>query len=539
MKYTSQQKAALADLPELRPLILEVLKKLGRGLATFQHKQRSAKVLQQKFDIVTQMIPVLFRTCQHVRGHLLADHMPVISDVLDTPIYCEREGKTVVFNASSLPKIVFHQQGQERLEPKSSKTFEARVWRSTLMNPLFRVTFDRAFAQHQLPAYVPWNQLPHADMSLLDKLHQIVINVCHSVSRGRAPAIHLRSRQSSNLVQTPEGYWTLLDKLTARDMRKKRSALQVTRLLKMVEFFILQITSNKRSSLRQTYYISESWGRAVKFDNQSDSDNAVEDIEVLTNFPRENFGIYAEERGHAFGALKLKHVTRNGLEQIDLRDSGGSGYSIPFDVNLIEPVSMEAKYILCIEGSAMYRRLKDQNFHETAGCVLVSLTGQPPRSTRLFVKKVAEHFNVPVLMFIDCDGWSKMIAATMYMGAVKTAHMSEFLTTTSAKILGVSIHDVLAYDLPTDRLSKRDRMCLQLLLKNPRFATQALQTQIRLQLQKGVKSEQQAFAKYGLEFVVKVYLPIKLAQLGLWPHAVPQWTKPAETDAGDAVKVSF
>ena len=52
-------------------------------------------------------------------------------------------------------------------------------------------------------------------------------------------------------------------------------------------------------------------------------------------------------------------------------------------------------------------------------------------------------------------------------------------------------------------------------LTDPRFATDYWRKQINLQLSLGLKSEQQAFAARGLDFVTKKYLPARLADMGI------------------------
>jgi len=52
-------------------------------------------------------------------------------------------------------------------------------------------------------------------------------------------------------------------------------------------------------------------------------------------------------------------------------------------------------------------------------------------------------------------------------------------------------------------------------LSDPRFQDPEWQGEIQLQLDLKKKSEQQALAKYGLDFVTDTYLPEKLEQMGL------------------------
>ncbi len=107
-----------------------------------------------------------------------------------------------------------------------------------------------------------------------------------------------------------------------------------------------------------------------------------------------------------------------------------------------------------------------------------------------------------------------MFAGIAY-GAIKTAHISEYLATPSATYLGITADDILAYDLPSDDLSNKDIEALKAELTDPRFADGWWQQQIKMMLDTGKKAEQQSLAKYGLDYVTDTYLPEKLADLGL------------------------
>jgi DNA topoisomerase-6 subunit A len=117
------------------------------------------------------------------------------------------------------------------------------------------------------------------------------------------------------------------------------------------------------------------------------------------------------------------------------------------------------------------------------------------------------------LVFLDGDPWSYRIYASIAYGAIKTAHISEYLATPSAVYLGITADDILAYDLPSDDLSSKDIQALNAELSDPRFADQWWQSQINDMLELGKKAEQQSLAKYGLDFVTDTYLPEKLAEI--------------------------
>jgi DNA topoisomerase-6 subunit A len=100
-------------------------------------------------------------------------------------------------------------------------------------------------------------------------------------------------------------------------------------------------------------------------------------------------------------------------------------------------------------------------------------------------------------------------------GAIKTAHISEYLATPSAQFIGITATDILQYDLPTDKLTDMDIRALNAELNDPRFADRYWKDEIETMLKLNKKAEQQALAKYGLDFVTDKYMPDKLNEIGL------------------------
>ena len=67
----------------------------------------------------------------------------------------------------------------------------------------------------------------------------------------------------------------------------------------------------------------------------------------------------------------------------------------------------------------------------------------------------------------------------------------------------------------TDKLNEQDIKALQSELTDPRFDTDYWKEQINMMLKLGKKSEQQAFAGKGLDYVTDVYLPERLGEMGV------------------------
>jgi len=163
----------------------------------------------------------------------------------------------------------------------------------------------------------------------------------------------------------------------------------------------------------------------------------------------------------------------------------------------------------------MFDRLVENGFDERYNAVLVHLKGQPARSTRRFIKRLNEEMRLPVVVFTDGDPWSFRIFASVAYGAIKTAHISEYLATPTAEFVGITASDITNYDLPTDKLTDVDVRALNAELKDPRFADEYWRGEIETMLKLNKKAEQQALAKYGLDFVTDRYLPEKLSNMGV------------------------
>jgi len=120
---------------------------------------------------------------------------------------------------------------------------------------------------------------------------------------------------------------------------------------------------------------------------------------------------------------------------------------------------------------------------------------------------------VPVYAFVDGDPYGYFnIYRTLKVGSGNAAHMNKFFCVPSVRFLGVTPEDIVAYKLPTHPLKEVDIKRAKDALRNDPFVKhhKPWQKAINQMLKMGVRVEQQAFAKHGLDFVVNKYLPAKL-----------------------------
>ncbi len=344
--------------------------------------------------------------------------------------------------------------------------------------------------------------------------------IWNQLDRGEIPHMRLPLRTKQNLeFRMREGVWKLGRQMGTRSARKLDGALMLLRTFYLVDFINEMARDRKTSTLRELYYISEAWQEA-KFHSEDESNLLIEDLEVMCERLREDFRLHPEENGASvIGDLTLRERNRKGVvKTINCRDDvGDGGYSLPFNVEKekIDFVKTSAKFVIAIECGGMVDRLAENGFDEQHDAILVHLKGQPARSTRRFLRRVTDELKLPIVVFTDGDPWSFRIYASVAYGAIKTAHLSNYLATPSAEFLGVTASDIENYDLPSDHLSEQDIRALQAELTDPRFATAEWRAEIELMLKNGKKAEQQSLAKYGLNYVTEHYLPEKLAEMGV------------------------
>ncbi|HDN05843.1 MAG TPA: DUF2399 domain-containing protein, partial [Candidatus Bathyarchaeota archaeon] len=170
-----------------------------------------------------------------------------------------------------------------------------------------------------------------------------------------------------------------------------------------------------------------------------------------------------------------------------------------------------ADKVIVIEKGAMFTRFIEEKAHKKFNAILVHTAGQPPRATRVLIRRLNEEMGLPVYLFTDGDPWGMHIAMVIISGSANAAHLRE-LTTPDAKWSGVWATDIVNYKLPTDPLDDVDVKRLYELQRDPRYKDPLWQREIKTFLKIKRKAEQEAFSRYGLTYIVDEYLPAKLEE---------------------------
>jgi len=357
------------------------------------------------------------------------------------------------------------------------------------------------------------------DDLMIDLIVGTAAGVHKSILKNGKPDLTFPIRSLKNVsYSTQRGYFEIGKQKKTRTLTVNtvKSFAQTLRMMGLSKDLV---ETNDFATKRDAYYQSKNWEDA-KFDEQTESDTVMDDIEAMFSLQgasREQLRFVPDEHGGAVaGQLIVLDPDRETgvVERIDCTRFGSGAYSIPSSVEQLS-FETDAKFVLAIETGGVFQRLQNHKFWQTANCILVSLAGVPTRATRRFIRKLSDECRIPVFAFVDCDPYGiSNIYRTLKVGSGNAAHLSQFFCVPKARYLGVTPQDIIDYQLPTHPLLDVDIKRAKDALKNDPFFKQhkPWQKAIEQLLKMGVRAEQQALAKWGLNYVIEEYLPRKLDQ---------------------------
>ncbi len=361
------------------------------------------------------------------------------------------------------------------------------------------------------------------DAKTIGVIESIARQVRASIDAGQLPNISLPVRSLDNVkYDQAKGYFELGNAHKARTLTVN-TARAFAQTLRLMATSRTMVEHDDYATKREIYYVSKNWGDC-RFDEQAESDAIMDDIEAVASvhgLSREQLRFYPESHGGSV-AGRLVVVDRNAATgrtvEVDCSRLGSGAYSVPRSAEHLS-FRTDARFVLAIETGGMFQRLNNHRFWETAQCILVEMGGVPTRATRRFIRLLSDNHNLPVYCFVDCDPYGfTNIYRTLKVGSGNAAHINRFLCVPRAKFLGVTPQDIIDFGLEdaTHKLEPTDIKRAEDALQNDPFIKAQPQwiAAIKQLLKMGVRAEQQALAKWGLNYVIEKYLPQKLASEG-------------------------
>lgn len=356
-------------------------------------------------------------------------------------------------------------------------------------------------------------KMPKKNKEVIEKLEQLGKQILKEIKSGENPFLDIPIRSLSNVYYNPK---TKMIELGIS--KSKRYFFNVAHIRKFVQTIEAAATAmellkvDKHLSLRQVFYAMR---RTIKgtnidiVDDQTESNQAIEDLELLTGFAREELHINAKKSGAAAG----KMIIKDRGDTIDLSKMGSGGWAIPSNTEDIEFKKVDAKFVLYMEKDAMWERLNEDKFWEKNNCIIIASQGQATRGIRRLLRRLSDEHNLPILVLTDFDPWGFYIYSVLKYGSIALANFSNKLAIPKAKFLGLTADDIKRYKLERQiiKFKEVDKKRLEQ-IKNYDWFKENKKWQEQFKKMKELKGkvELDALITRGISFVSEKYLPEKI-----------------------------
>lgn len=344
------------------------------------------------------------------------------------------------------------------------------------------------------------------------KLESLGEKVIKDVDRGENPSIDIPIRSLSNVrYDKKTGMLILGDKSAKRYFFNVAHAKKFMQSM-LISSFCKELTEqNLHTSLRDLFYALKRTlpnSNENTFDEQTESDPIVVDLEVALDVLREQLHLNADIRGRVVGNVVIKDKG----DIINWGKLGSGGWAIPSNVENIIFKKVDADFILVIEKNAAFERLNEDKFWQKHNCILLTTQGQAARGARRLIQRLATEFKLPVYVFTDLDAYGLYIYSVIKYGSISLAHVSDRLGTPHAKFLGLTMDDVDKFNLKnfTIKAEEVDIKRAQEMMKYEWFQKPEWQRLLKSLIDRKIKAELESLSGRGLKFVTEEYLPTKI-----------------------------
>src|SRR3989344_524377 len=347
-----------------------------------------------------------------------------------------------------------------------------------------------------------------------ESLKELGEKVVKDIEKNKNPNVVVPIRALSNVIFNEKTKTLELgDKTSVRsffDIRQAKKFLQTIEVASIIKKELLE--TNKHEHLRGIFYITKRTIPETNInlvDEQTESDSIIEDLEVITGLSREELHVSANKMGSLVGDITLL----DSGDTIDCSKLGRGGYSIPSITEELEFKKVNAKYVLYMEKAAIFERLNEDKFWQKNNCILVTSQGQTTRGIRRLLQRLSEEEKLPIYVLCDGDIYGAYIYSVVKYGSIALAHASERLTIPSVKYIGITMDDVINYDLKKQiiKLDEKDMSRIKQVSQYDWFKdNKNWQRQFKLMKELKGKVEIQSLATRGISFISEVYLPEKI-----------------------------
>jgi DNA topoisomerase-6 subunit A len=362
-------------------------------------------------------------------------------------------------------------------------------------------------------------KLTPRDKKTMTSIVGLADGVVIAAEKRRDPHVDIPSRTLSNVTYSPRK--RILEMGSSKNRRQLFDLSQAKaymRTMLVASGCKKLLTHGKTTSLRGMYYMLKHTIEGTKentFDDQSECDTIIEDVEVLLANLREELHLYADKRGEMVGNIIL---TDSG-DEIDCSRMGSGGYAIP---SIVEPEVIQfdakkcdAKFVLHVEKGTVWQRFNEDKFWRKHNCILTHGAGQPPRGVRRMLFRLHNELKLPIYCVLDNDPWGYYIYSVLKQGSINLAFESQRMAIPDVRYLGLRSKDFERCQLSNDvilMMNDNDRKRAKQIAAYPWFAKKRdWQREIEKMLKNDFKLEVESLISKDISYVTEEYVPARLA----------------------------
>jgi DNA topoisomerase-6 subunit A len=354
------------------------------------------------------------------------------------------------------------------------------------------------------------------DIETMGKLQRLASAVAEVAKKRRDPYLEVPSRSLSNSnYNRRKRLIEMGGKTNRRELFNLNQARAYMQTILVGSGCSRLIRQGKSTSIRGMYYMLKHNIEGTKentFEDQSESDTVIEDLEVITGAMREELHLYAEPRGNLAGPL----VVIDGGNELDASKMGAAGYPIP---SIVEPDRVkfkrcDAKFILHVEKGTVWQRFNEDKFWQKHNCIVSHGAGQPARGVRRMLYRLHTEYKLPVYCLLDNDPWGYYIYSVIKQGSINLAFESMRMAIPDAKFIGLRSGDYERCGLKQDvkiKLDDKDKKRAKQIASYPWFSEKKhWQAEIKQMLTNDFKLEVEALISRDISYVTEKYVPERL-----------------------------
>src|SRR3989339_788002 len=346
-----------------------------------------------------------------------------------------------------------------------------------------------------------------------EELKNLGLKVVKDIEKNKNPSVIVPIRALSNVIFNEKTKTLELgDKTSTRYFFNVAHAKKFLQTIEVASISKDLINEEKHASLRDVFYMAKRTipGTNVNLvDEQSESDDIIEDLELITENSREQLNVNANKNGSVVGKVTIE----DSGDVIRWDKLGSGGWSIPSNVEEIKFKKVDAEYILYMEKAAVWERLNEDKYWLKHKAIIISSQGQTTRGIRRLLQRLYEEFSLPIYVLCDGDIYGAYIYSVIKYGSIALAHASERLTIPGVKYVGITMDDIEKYDLKKHfiKLDEKDYARIKQVSEYDWFKdNKAWQRQFKMMKEFKAKVEIQALSARDISFVSEKYLPDKI-----------------------------